>query len=278
MRNLIPAALAILALAAPTAAADFDDLLPDIRAPRYSSDERMTRAQKAQLRGAREDFDATERAAVRAIRDAHRLAVRQSTAAGEPRRVREALAAKQRKDIALQAMIRASSEVDAVRSLALEAGVDVTFVYASTLAAFAETSAENLEFLHRSLVDLDAAARRTSLEVHEVQEENRLAPVRQAVAGLNEIQYAYYRAQRDLVLATADAAASLEAYGDADDLAGLDDAAYAAALAAARLAADTRRAEIAALPSSARRWARQADESEALLELARRVDSLLNPP
>lgn len=278
MRPIIPAVLSLLALALPAAAADFEDLLPDVRAPRYAPDDRMTRAQKAQLRGARQDLDASEKAAVRALREAHRLAVRQSVAAGEPRRVRDALAAKLLKDIAFQAMVRASLDVDAVREIGVGAGSDLTFAFASTLSSFAATSAENLEFLHRSLVELDPAARRTSIEVFEALEENRLAPVRQAVAGLDEIQFTYLRSLADLVVATAAAAAAIEAHGDAEDLAEMDDAAYAAAVEAARLAASARRDEIAALPGSARRWARAADESEALLELARRVETLLTPP
>ena len=278
MRPIIPAVLSLLALALPAAAADFEDLLPDVRAPRYAPDDRMTRSQKAQLRGARQDLDASEKAAVRALREAHRLAVRQSVAAGEPRRVRDALAAKLLKDIAFQAMVRASLDVDAVREIGVGAGSDLTFAFASTLSSFAATSAENLEFLHRSLVELDPAARRTSIEVFEALEENRLAPVRQAVAGLDEIQFTYLRSLADLVVATAAAAAAIEAHGDAEDLAEMDDAAYAAAVEAARLAASARRDEIAALPRSARRWARSADESEALLELARRVETLLTPP
>lgn len=278
MRPIIPAVLSLLALALPAAAADFEDLLPDVRAPRYAPDDRMTRSQKAQLRGARQDLDASEKAAVRALREAHRLAVRQSVAAGEPRRVRDALAAKLLKDIAFQAMVRASLDVDAVREIGVGAGSDLTFAFASTLSSFAATSAENLEFLHRSLVELDPAARRTSIEVFEALEENRLAPVRQAVAGLDEIQFTYLRSLADLVVATAAAAAAIEAHGDAEDLAEMDDAAYAAAVEAARLAASARRDEIAALPGSARRWARSADESEALLELARRVETLLTPP
>lgn len=56
MRSLIPAA------------ADLGDFLPDVPAPRYAPDDRMTRAQKAQLRGARQDLDASEKAAARALR------------------------------------------------------------------------------------------------------------------------------------------------------------------------------------------------------------------
>lgn len=145
-----------------------------------------------------------------------------------------------------------------MREIGLGAGSDRTFAFASTLSSFAATSAENLEFLRRSLVELDPAARRTSIEVFEALEENRLVPVRQAVAGLDKIQFTYLRSLADLVVATAAAA---EAHGDAEDLAEMDDAAYAAAVEAARLAASARRDEIVALPGSARLWARSADES-----------------